>query len=239
MKKHIALATLTVASLMMTAGLVSAATISTPTYSPGTTWNVYKVEAWWTTGYTMDGIEVKATFSNQTSETDAWTGGSGASGSGWSLTMLVANGYNGYSENTWWDSTYWILSNTSGQTLTSLEINGKPGNTVFDVILEDSTATDFHTPGSFDGRTPVTDGNSALGVNVDVMYSNRVTLNGQFYDDLYQTVTFNFSGGLASGQSFWFALDTDNVNPVPEPATMLLFGIGAMGIAAIRKRKTV
>ena len=241
MKKHIALATLTVASLMMTAGLVSAATISTPTYSPGTTWNVYSFEAWYTTGNTMDGMTVTAKYQDGSETTGVWGDNSGASGAGWSLTMndYTANTWNlaPYSGSTWWIFTYDNNQN-SNKVITSLIIDGKPGNTVFDYILEAVGATDYHTPGSYDGRLIYTDNTNNPPLLVDVEYSNYVTLNGIYWGDLYHTISFDFSksGGLTQGV-FKFSLDTDNVNPVPEPATMLLFGIGAMSIAAFRKRK--
>lgn len=240
MKKHIALLTVTAASFIFTAGLVSAATITSTTFDNSGSWYVNGVEQWATTGNKMDGIRVTAYFGT-TSESVLWADNTGAVGTGWSLTMPLPNGYN---DNTWYSDAWWILSNSGGPALpplalTSLVIDGRPGNTVFDTILNLNYRDNGieNSPGSENGRSVVADYNISDTLNVAAQYGTRVFVNGTFYDDLYQTITFDFAQGLQTRQSFWFALDTDNVNPVPEPATMLLFGIGAMGIAAFRKRK--
>ncbi len=236
MKKHIALFALSIASFLTSTEFISAAVINTIDTNNDSQWNVYKVENWQTFGNTMDGMQVTATFGNG-SETKTWEDTSGAVGTGWSLVMQYMA-----TANTWFDYAWWILTNNTNSPITSLVIDGRPGNTVFDIILDDS---DEYSPGSENGRAAVANSDISPYLNVDVLYSTQVTVKGTFYDDLYQTVTFDFSStgypsaGLQPGHSFWFALDTDNVNPVPEPATMLLFGIGAMGIAAFRKRKTV
>ena len=243
MKKHIALLTATAASIMITAGLVSAATIASTTYSPGTTWDVDNVATWATTGNKMDGIKVTAYFNGKDPETKTWADNMGAVGNGWSLTMPVPNayGFSGYEDNTWYADAWWILSNTGTDAITALVIDGFLGNTVFDVRPEQYGSTT--TTGSVEGRSALAKSDVSTYLSVAVEYNNLVSLNGAVpVGDLYQTVTFNFlpnTGYLAAGDSFWFALDTDNVNAVPEPATMLLFGIGAVGLGAFRKRKAL
>lgn len=40
-----------------------------------------------------------------------------------------------------------------------------------------------------------------------------------------------------NGVDFHFSVDTDNVSPIPEPASILLFGIGLLGIAGARRER--
>ena len=50
---------------------------------------------------------------------------------------------------------------------------------------------------------------------------------------------WNFSGQEVDQQNFTWSASTGSQAPIPEPATMLLFGTGLMGLAAVGRRKRV
>lgn len=51
---------------------------------------------------------------------------------------------------------------------------------------------------------------------------------------------FVYSGSDLSGETGWveYKITTKAFNPVPEPATLMLFGVGLLGVAGVSRKKT-
>jgi len=198
----------------------------------GTVEYVDSITGYGTTGYDMTGMEVTVNYWNGGSQLVSWDAdgaGTGANGTDWSLTM------NDPALSTYYSS-HWVFDTSGSALIESIVLNGFAHNVVFD-----NDETSFPgTPGSAWGNPLQTDyyaTNTSYVGNIDVTYFGHVAITGSTaFGDLYQGMSISFeSGAFEAGDTFTFYQDTDNiVNPVPEPATMLLFGVGVLGLVGRR-----
>lgn len=182
-----------------------------------------------TNGAMMDGMNVTATFSAGGFQTEAWaaTGvaSGGVSGTGWSLSES-GDTYGGI----------WSLNADSA--IDRLFLDAGAGDSVFDTTF----GGDFGTDGSARGWTFQVDNLTGdWDGNIDVTYIDAVALTGDSpVGDLFRYLDIQFSSGFTG--TLGFKQDTDNlefagdIQPVPEPATMLLLCSGLAGLAGIRRK---
>jgi hypothetical protein len=197
----------------------------------GTTQETSGLTGFATTGSLMAGMSVTAYFTDTTSQTLSWvsTGGGfgGVNGTGWSLT----EGIDTFSDN-------WVLSVTGAKSISSLFIDGGPGDTLFD-----RTNPSFGSTGSAQGRDfTLTSANRPITVT----YSDIVAIGAAApVGDLYRTMTVNFgSTAVTNGQTVTWIADTDNaavrggiVARIPEPGTFAFVMVGLLGGFTARRRK--
>ena len=179
-----------------------------------------------TTGAMMDNLRVRACFSLAGCESRLWadTGATsgGVSGTGWGLNLT------GDTFTADWNFT---MSDNLGQ-LVSILLDGSNAFTIFD-----RTEPSFGTDGSAQGRDWTTGLNA--GTVIDVTYSNPTGIGAAPpVGDLFQMVFVEFLDGTGPRTNFSFQQDTDNDArfAIPEPSTLLLIGLAALGLAATRRR---
>ena len=199
-------------------------------------------------GGQMDEMDVTAHFVGGSAQTVSWadTGANagGATGTGWSLAV---------GGHTYFPGGAWTLTTTTAA-LAGLTLDGRPGETGFDVFWG-SIGYDEGTPGTSLGRT-FTVTSAPADLDVVAIYSDEVALEGsEPVGDLFRTIEIRFAnvGGLATGESLIFRADTDNLTygplpppmppplppppEVPEPATLFLVVLPAAVMIAYRRRR--
>lgn len=248
MKKFVLSSIALLGTTFLSSASAFAETIVTNVDNLSPTISVPSVADWATASADMNGMRITATFFGGGAETLVWGTGSkgGVAGTGWELNMSSLTG------NTL--STPWILDST-GADIMSLLIEGQPGNTIFDI--DPRVAAQYNTAGSRDGvpftdeytddfGNLITDSVQLSGVDIVALYSTLVVLNGSAPKyDLYSNLLLTFTNtnptnhGFTTNDTLSFIADTDNGGaPVPEPATLLLFGSGIVAFAGSRiKRK--
>ena len=208
--------------------------IPTVSYSPGTTYNTAGLSSYNTSGADMSGMLLTAYFSDGNSETATWVAGAGSEGAAygdnWSVSLTGI---------TTFDSP-WIVQNNNIWSLTRLVIDGKQGDTVFDV-----NSASIGSPDSAYGM-PFSSVNGPAGLSVFATYLNQLTVNNVWNGDLYTMLDISFMSstedGLVGGLSF--IADTDNVSiagditpTVPEPTTLTLLGFGLLGLLGLTRSR--
>ena len=202
----------------------------TVNYDAGTTQITTQLTGYGTYGDMMDGMAVTAYFSGGGSQTLSWAGtgagSGGVFGTAWSLVEVG---------DTWdlSDIGSWTLSATSN--ITGLFIDAGLGDTVFDTWYGVSG-----TAGSANGK-PFAVRSSGTG-DIVATYIDQVALTGDApVGDLYRFLDIQFGAPFAD--TLKFTADTDNIlyagdiQPIPEPATMLLLGSGLIGLVGFGRKK--
>jgi len=227
--------------LAATAGSLSAGTISTLGADNTTPIIATDITGFATTGADMSGMTVTATFTGGVTSGCVWatttaTGGGCLSLLGSGTGFLIQETGDTFTSN-------WNL-NIFGSTLLSLLFDGLPGFTVFDRTLPNTGTAGSESGADANGTTtqlvPSGDGLAT--------YLNPVgTMGNAPVGDIYTRVRIDFAAGL-QGSATWL-MDTDNIGArggspgsqavVPEPASMLLIGIGLVGGALLRRKQSV
>jgi hypothetical protein len=188
------------------------------------------------TGSGMAGLTVTLTTNTGASSNATWAAISGSQGgastASWSLN---ATG------NTF--AALWQFSYSGTAPVASLVLNGVPGNISFD-----RAAPNPGSPGSFGGSDFTVDlNNDGLADNPawTITYSRPLGVGGSApLGDEFGVLTIDFGTGGFTGQSFSFLQDSDifvpasngGGNTVPEPASLLLAGLGLSALAFVRRR---
>ncbi|HVF65192.1 MAG TPA: PEP-CTERM sorting domain-containing protein [Casimicrobiaceae bacterium] len=182
-----------------------------------------------TTGADMGGLVVEACFSNQFCETLAWSAtgvaSGGVDGAGWALNVTGDT----FNVNAW----SFTFDSPFAQIVT-LALRGANTFTIFDRTLPDPG-----TNGSASGR----DFDTAAGGTIDVTYSLPTGIGGNPpVGDLFQNVFIDFNA-QGPRTSFLFSQDADNdiriVNgKIPEPGSLALLAAAALGLSALRRRRS-
>ena len=223
-------------SLILGAGSALSVLVLAPLAASAATYTTDSITSVVAGGPGQVGIEVTANFSNAASETLPWVDTAGAgnvlSPNRWGLSV---------SGDTF--SNDWNLFVGASLNLTSLVINGVPGNVVFDL----TTSPGDGTSGSGPGLTFTT-----VFSGVTAAYSNPVALSSDPTNpvgDLFTTLTLTFPNGF-SGEDFFYRADTDKANTplmtgttppptgTPEPSAVLgLLTLGLVGRRLVSKAR--
>ena len=176
-------------------------------------------------GITMAGMNV--TFTGSVNEDLVWgpvTGppSHGVDGAGWRLTQE----YDTYS-NPW---TLYVDENT---TMTSLLIDGGPGNTVFDWLSADEFTPGSSLGGAFTFGSTTADDLSDWAVKY---YGPVSVAPADHQGDLYRYMLITPDAPWNGEVKFIADTDTATVTPVPVPSALLLAGLGS-GVAGFFRRR--
>lgn len=217
---------------------------------------IYVVQDNAISGSDMAGMRVSVELENGKDQTKTWKAKKGNNGRAkkGNVWKLQFNGPNTWYSNNLDDDVnepgrdaYWEFSST--KEVKSFTIDAMAGNIAFDIFAiwrDDWAETGYpNSDGSGDGWWQ---GNSYLntgahgwsevdGIGFAWDFDDALAIGAADtdYTDLYGTLKITFDEAFTG--LFKFGVDTDKVAPVPEPATMMLLGLGLLGLAGVSRRR--
>ena len=204
-----------------------------------------------TSGGQMGGLEVTVYFFNPgdfstSTQTATWVEADAVSGSATGTGFILSQGVANDNGSTFFNP--WTLDNLSQSNIVGFNINGRPGDTVFDRTLPNTgtIGSDQGKDFAFTTNQPNGDPFNAMVTYYDSLRITGEAAVGDTFLQLEVLLTGQGAGDetpLEAGQSLSFMQDTDNAlvegdfTQVPEPSTGL--GIGLLLSAAffLRRRK--
>jgi hypothetical protein len=184
------------------------------------------------TGADMAGMLVTVTFGNGVTQSRLWSAtgpeAGGAFAPGWSLTQ------SGDTLGNLDDAPLGVWTFQSRRHISSLTIEALAADILFDTEFGDDILNGSGTGSEFTYDDSLTSVNAAFVNN--------------YQDELFGSMTLTGDSGwrgnllLTSGSSFQFVIDTDLIDDeissavVPEPATLLFFMSGLIGVVVSRKK---
>jgi hypothetical protein len=140
--------------------------------------------------------------------------------------------------DTYFSTTPWTLSNTGSPAIVDVKLDSFAGDTVFDSLDPD--------PGTFNSKGTNFAVLSDSGTHAIVAtYSGEVSLAGAApLGDVYRYLDVNFGTTNPFTGTLSFTQDTDNVptpplTGVPEPAPMMIMGLGVLMMGGLIARKRI
>lgn len=215
---------------------VSSANALTVNYVDGVVQTTSGLTGYSTYDQDMYGMNVSVTWGTGITTNYSWQDqGGGVSGISQDGISISLDG------DSW--SSSWSLDGDS--TIDSVTFDAGTGDAVFDVVTGDYGTVGSANGWAFGYGDSATYGSS--GFDITATYSGAVQLNGAApVGDLYRYLTIDFTQGMFYQNDFLnFRADTDSllytgdINPVPEPSTILLMGVGLLGLVGYSRKRLI